>query len=134
MSIMNYFKRKLTKSPQAAGSGCIFEGGDGTSLQNAVIVVPSNLEPIRRAFMEKLGDKIPPEIKNNPTGIDGMIAEMGKTIWLEANIGTKEQAGWDYGTRMYLNGSKQSQEILFHDGHSITLYYDFSKFYPNGAW
>ncbi len=60
--------------------------------------------------------------------VDSMIAEMVKMTLLREIFG-EEGKDWECGTRLYLQGSIQSQEIVFKDGRPpVTFYTDFSKF------
>jgi len=92
---------------------------------------PPNLAEMRKLFRamiaEKAGGALLPDDKDG-SGLDAMIAEMLKMAVLREIFG-EEDKDWESGTRMYLQGSIQSQEIIFRNGRTpVTFYTDFSKF------
>ena len=81
----------------------------------------------RAMIAEKAGGALLPDDKDG-SGLDAMIAEMLKMAVLREIFG-EEDKDWESGTRMYLQGSIQSQEIIFRNGRTpVTFYTDFSKF------
>jgi hypothetical protein len=130
MNLFGFLRRKNTApSPEPAYT---FGGGDGLTIDSAVKVIPRRLEDLRRMFKATLGDELPPEMAATPNAIDGLIAEMCKMAWLEDKLGKEKSGDWKCGTRCYLQDSRQSQELLFRDGRSITVFFDFSAFHPQG--
>lgn len=93
---------------------------------------PPNLSELRKLFRQTLSGNdqtaaFLPEDQGGE-GLDSMIAEMVKMTLLREIFG-EEGNVWESGTRLYLQGSIQSQEIVFKDGRpSLTFYTDFSKF------
>lgn len=91
---------------------------------------PPNLAELRKLFRvvaEKGGAEhlLLPE---DGSGLDSMIAEAVKMAMLKEIFG-EEGKDWESGTRMYLQNSIQSHEIIFKNGRpAITFYTDFSKF------
>lgn len=93
---------------------------------------PPNLSELRKLFRQTLSgnDQIAAFLPGDEdgSGLDSMIAEMVKMAFLNEIFG-EEGTVWECGTRLYLQGSIQSQEIVFKDGRqSVIFYTDFSKF------
>jgi hypothetical protein len=97
-----------------------------------VCVRPQNLAELREKVVKTVAgtpviETLCPE-GGDLSELDGMIAEMMKMIFLDQVFGKKGK-NWECGSRMYLKGSIQTQEIIFKDGRpSLTFYSDFSKF------
>lgn len=132
MKLFGFLRKKTVATATPSGSAYTFGGGNGLTIDSAVKIIPLRLEDLRRMFKATLGDKLPPEIAANPSAIDGLIAEMCKMAWLEEKLGKETSGYWKCGTRGYLQGAMQSQELLIRDGRSITFFFDFSAFHPNG--
>lgn len=93
---------------------------------------PANLTELRTLIMATLSDhpqgEAMPTEEANMDALDAMIAEMMKMAFLRQIYG-EEGKDWECGTRMYLKGSIQTQEIRFMDGRPSLLFFaDFSRF------
>jgi hypothetical protein len=132
MNLFGFFKKKTSVVGSPAEPAYTFGGGDGRTIDSAIKVIPRRLEELRLIFKDTLGDELPPEMAATPNAIDGLIAEMCKMQWLEAKLGKEDSGDWKCGTRCYLVGAKQSQEVVFPDGRSATVFFDFSAFHPQG--
>ena len=131
MSLFNFLHRKAAQSDARPEPAYTFGGGDGLTYATAVKIIPGHLAGLRQAFKSIIGNRLPPEMET-PSALDAMIAEMCKMAWLETKFGNANKAHWKCGDRTYLHNARQSQVISFRDGRSVTIFFDFSEFHPDG--
>lgn len=117
---------------QSNTRGALLDDPDRTGGPNHpwICEQPKNLKELRNIFMDSLpGNKdIVGMMPESEQVLDSMIAEMLKMAFLEDTFG-KEGRTWECGDRKYLEGSIQTQAVIFKNGRPPLVFYsDFSKF------
>lgn len=127
-----------THKAQHSRSSQQYSQADYGSKSNPIVMEPPpNLAEMRKSIKSMLQSNsqsggapagLIDALGKDDSPLDSMISEMMKMALLEQMFG-KEGGGWESGTRLYLEGSIQSNEIVFKDGRTpVTIYIDFSKF------
>jgi|APTNR8051073442_1049403.scaffolds.fasta_scaffold11144_3 hypothetical protein len=122
----SFFKRFKRSCRAVSIHGFVISGGEGNTVDKAIVITPENREKIRRDFHEKLRNSQMREFISSESGLDSVIAEMVKRKYLIELFG-REGADWEFGELRVVGDELVEQKILFPNGDKKTFYFDLTN-------